>query len=122
MAQLSLILNIVVLVPICTGLILDADWITEVYGEFTPSRGILLSVYLAIGFVSALLLFVDEPKIVAGLLLVQVIYKVTTPVTVGALLNPVVLCNLGIAAIHMLTLIFIFRAVQPQARETSSAK
>ena len=108
MIKLSLLLNIAVLAPICVGLISDSNWIAESYGHFTTARGILLSVYLSIGVVSALLLFFSEPKCVATLLLVQFVYKLTTPVTVGTLLNPVVVSNLGIAGFHAVTLVLIF--------------
>ena len=57
MIKLSLLLNIAVLAPICVGLISDSNWIAESYGHFTTARGILFSVYLSIGLVSALLLF-----------------------------------------------------------------
>ena len=46
---------------------------------------------------------------VAALLLVQVIYKVTTPFTVGSLGNPVVITNLAIAVFHSLTLWSIWK-------------
>jgi len=75
------------------------------YGESTPARGILLSVYMAIGFCSALLLIRREPKGIAALLLVQVLYKVTTPLTVGSVVNPVVVSNLIVAFVHTVTLI-----------------
>jgi hypothetical protein len=39
---------------------------------------------------------------------VQFVYKLTTPVTVGTLLNPVVVSNLGIAGFHAVTLVLIF--------------
>ena len=110
MINLSLLLNIAVLAPVCAGLIADASWARASYGEASAARGILLSVYLAIGLVSALLFFVREPKLVAALLLVQVVYKVTTPLTVGTLANPVVVSNLGIAAFHAVTLALIWRA------------
>ncbi len=110
MIILSLVLNIAVLAPVCAGLIADANWVRASYGEVTAARGILLSVYLAIGLVSALLLFVGEPKLVAALLLVQVVYKLTTPLTVGTFANPVVVSNLGIAAFHAVTLALIWRA------------
>jgi hypothetical protein len=45
---------------------------------------------------------------VAALLLVQVIYKLTTPFTVGSFTNPVVLSNLAIAAFHSGTLAVIW--------------
>jgi hypothetical protein len=37
-----------------------------------------------------------------------VIYKVTTPITVGRISNPVVISNLFIAALHVVTLASIF--------------
>lgn len=110
MLVLSLLLNIVVLVPVCAGLLTHANWALASYGEATAARGILLSIYLSIALVSALLLVVREPNLVAALLLVQVLYKVTTPLTVGTLANPVVLSNLGIAAFHAVTLYLIWRA------------
>ena len=121
MIKLSLLLNIVVLTPICAGLISDASWVAESYGHFTTARGILLSVYLSIGLVSALLLLISQPKLVAALLLVQVVYKVTTPVTVGTLFNPVVVSNLGIAVFHTVTLLLIFRGSQRQALESGES-
>jgi hypothetical protein len=42
--------------------------------------------------------------LVAPLLLVQVLYKLTTPFTVGSFANPVVISNLVIAALHLTTL------------------
>jgi len=42
------------------------------------------------------------------LLLVQVIYKITTPLTVGSFENPVVISNLVVAAMHAVTLTLIF--------------
>jgi len=110
MITLSMVLNIVVLATVCAGLIANASWARKVYGDATAARGILLSVYLAIGLVSALLLFLREPMLVAALLLVQVVYKVTTPLTVGTLRNPVVISNLGIAAFHAVTLVLIWQA------------
>lgn len=107
MITLSLLINVIVLVPVCIGLIKDANWTKGSYGPATAARGILLSIYLALGIVSAVLLALDEPKLVAAVLLVQVVYKVTTPFTVGTLRNPVVVSNLGIAAFHAVTLVSI---------------
>jgi len=110
MITLSLLLNMVVLAPVCAGLITDAGWARASYGAATAARGILLSVYLAIGLVSALFLVFREPKLIAALLLVQVAYKLTTPLTVGTLHNPVVVSDLGIASFHAVTLLLIWRA------------
>lgn len=111
MILLSLALNLLVLIPVCSGLVIEAPWAKASYGDKTPARGILLSVYLAIAIVSALLLFAPDYKLVAALLLVQIIYKITTPFTVGTLSHPVVLSNLGIAAFHLVTLTLIWNAV-----------
>jgi hypothetical protein len=46
------------------------------------------------------LLFSREVLLVAPPLLVQAVYKLTTPFTVGTLENPVLICNVVIAAVH----------------------
>ena len=100
----SLLTNVAVLIPVCAGLLLDASWVTDVYGATTPARGILLSVYGSILVVSIGLLFKREPLLVGPLLLVQVLYKLTTPFTVGSFINPVVVSNIVIAVMHLTTL------------------
>jgi len=55
MVFLSLLINVAVLLPVCVGLLTNASWTTSAYGEATPARAILLSIYLAIGLVSVLL-------------------------------------------------------------------
>lgn len=107
----SLLINSAVLIPVCVGLITDANWAQASYGVATPARGILLSVYLSILIASLLLLASRDPRSVAALLLVQVLYKMTTPVTVGTFHNPVVISNLGIAVFHAITLLAIWRAI-----------
>ena len=107
---LSLIVNVVVLVPVTCGLLSNAVWVQQAYGPFTAARGILLSVYGAILLVPIWQLAARDPKVVASLLLVQVIYKVTTPFTVGDIRNPVVISNLVIAALHALTISTIWSA------------
>jgi hypothetical protein len=104
MLVVSLALNLAVLVPVCASLLLGASWTLSAYGPPTPARGILLSIYLAIGAASSLLLVRPDPEMVTALLGVQVIYKLTTPFTVGTWRNPVVLSNLAIAAVHTATL------------------
>jgi hypothetical protein len=106
----SLGLNIFVLVPVCLGLFNKADWTPAAYGPDTPARGILLSVYLAILICSAGLLAKPVPAMVAALLLVQIIYKFTTPFTVGSFSHPVVISNIAIAVFHCLTLWTIWKA------------
>ena len=110
MVAISLVVNVAVLVPVCLGLVLDSGWTGSAYGGTTPARGILLSIYLAICILSLVLLIRRDFTMAAPLLLVQVIYKVTTPITVGTLDNPVVISNLAIALLHTVTLVVVYRA------------
>lgn len=98
--KLSLFLNILVLIPVCSGILLNANWAVDSYGIETPARGILLSIYLAILIVSAILFFKFDAKMVMALLVVQIVYKVFSPILVGTLTNPVIISNLFIAAFH----------------------
>ena len=109
MIQASLAINIAVLIPICFALALDAQWVQYSYGNFSPARGILLSIYLSIIVASILLFFKQDPKFVATLLFVQVVYKLTTPLTVGTMNNPVVVSNLLIALFHTITIYTIWK-------------
>ena len=110
MTTVSLLLNLAVLVPVCGSLMLSAPWAVAAYGPPSPARGILLSVYLAIGLLSALLLLRPAPAAAAALLAVQVVYKITTPLTTGTISNPVVISNLLIAAVHAATLVVLIRS------------
>ena len=105
----SLLLNVLVLIPVCSGLLTNANWVGSAYGEPSEARSILLSVYISIALVSALLLVIGDLKLVVALLLVQVIYKLTTPFTVGNFSNPVVISNVFIAIVHSVTLVMIWR-------------
>lgn len=105
----SLALNIVVLVPVCYSLLSGAGWTVSAYGPASPARGILLSIYLAILLCSVALIFKSVPAMVATLLAVQILYKITTPFTVGNFANPVVVSNLAIAAFHSITLWWIWK-------------
>lgn len=107
----SLILNIVVLVPIVVLMALQAKIVDDTWGPFTAARGILWSIYFAILVVSTALLFLPIPAFIAALLSVQVIYKITTPFTVGRIGHPVVISNLVISAVHAVTLVTIFSSV-----------
>lgn len=98
--KLSLALNILVLIPVCSGLLFKADWAAESYGTETPARGILLAIYLTILIFSAVFLVKFDAKMVMALLMVQIVYKVLSPMMVGTLTNPVIISNLFIAAFH----------------------
>lgn len=110
MITASLLINIAVLIPVCTGLFTNAAWASEAYGIGTPARGILLSVYMAILILSVALLVLRDPKLVAALLAVQIVYKLLTPMILGGFGNPVVVSNVIIAAFHSVTLFVIWRA------------
>lgn len=113
----SLLLNIIVLVPVVSVLIVSTrrDLDTREHfpwGARTPARDILIAIYLAILTASIALLAVVAtagPSVAVeaaavSLFAVQIVYKVLTAVTVrDALRNPVVLSNLGIAAVHAVT-------------------
>ena len=103
MIKASLLVNIVILVPVCISLIFF-DPVAS-FGNHTPARGVLLSVYMSILLSSLLFLVYSDPKAVASLLFVQVVYKITTPFTVG-IENPVVITNLFVACVHTITLYF----------------
>ncbi|UTT63604.1 hypothetical protein [Microcella humidisoli] len=112
MLLVSLLLNIVVLVPVVGSLAARAPWIVRAWGERAPARDILLAIYIAILTASTALLAVVAmmgpstalEAAAVSLLAVQIVYKVLTAVTVqDALRNPVVLSNLGIAVVHAVT-------------------
>ncbi len=98
--KLSLLLNILVLIPVCSSILLKSNLVIDSYGIETPALGILLSIYLTILIFSVVFLFKFDPKFVMALLLVQVVYKVLSPIMVGTLTNPVIICNLFIAVFH----------------------
>ena len=98
--KISLVLNILVLIPVCSGILLKANWAVDSYGIETPARGILLSIYLAILIISAVLLFKFDPKFVIALLSVQIIYKLLSPIMAGTITNPVIISNIFIALFH----------------------
>ena len=98
--KISLVLNILVLIPVCAGLFLKANWAVDSFGIETPARSILLSIYLAIFIFSVLLLFKFDPKMVMALLSVQIVYKLLSPIMVGTITNPVIISNIFIAVFH----------------------
>ena len=98
--KLSLILNIVVLLPLCVGFLNNAEWVQASYGDSSPARSILLAVYLAILISSFVFLFYTDTRMVIVLLALQVTYKFVSALTVGSLTHPVVISNIAIAVFH----------------------
>lgn len=113
MIAASLILNLIILVPVTTALMRQRAGMDIVFGSDTPARRILLSVYLAIAVLSALLLWgvVAQNDLatiyVQSLLVMQIIYKVLTIPLVG-LPNTVVRFNIAVAVFHSVSLASIF--------------
>lgn len=118
MIKLSLGLNIFVLVGVCTALIAfgGTEPIISTWGPYTAARGILLSIYISILVVSCTLLFYfwREPNsdasefMVSALLVVQIVYKISTPFTVS-IQNQCVISNLAISAVHCITLRYLWK-------------
>jgi hypothetical protein len=96
----ALIVNLVVLVPVTVLLLVGGRFTVSWWGQITPSRGILLAVYLS--FISSSVLFLFwplEPAIIT-LLALQITYKILSAFTVRVMSNPVVIANLLVAAFH----------------------
>mmetsp|Transcript_127463 Transcript_127463/g.366642 ORF Transcript_127463/g.366642 Transcript_127463/m.366642 type:complete len:158 (-) Transcript_127463:241-714(-) len=122
--RLSLTVNVVVLIPVVAGLFADADRATVVFGMRSPARDILACIYTAILVVSLALLLATHIEathevaaiMALGLFMVQIFYKLLTPIMViggkphGLPFNPVVLSNVGIAALHSVTLFVSLKA------------
>lgn len=91
-------------------------------GALTPARGFLLSLWGTILVISIGLLFKHEPMLVAPLFPLQIIYKLTTPFTVGSFTNPVVISNVAIAPFHLITFTLIIRELRGTAYSLYSAE
>jgi hypothetical protein len=113
MLSISTILNIVVLVPVISVILLDLVQVERVWGENQPSRQILVSIYIAILISTIALFFLKgQTKLIIAVTIfsMQIIYKTLTAVlVVNALSNPVVLSNLAINIVHLSTLFVIFK-------------
>ena len=110
----SLAVNIVVLVPILVLMFIKSPLVDRAWGPFTEARGILMAIYFAILAASVALLFFPVAAFIVALLSVQVVYKVTTPFTVGTIKNPVVISNLVISVLHVATVVSIFSTMGNQ--------
>lgn len=103
MLTLSLLLNILVLIPICYLMLTNNFRIVETLGEFNPARGILLAMYATILLGSIYLLVNPNNQFATALLLMQIVYKLLTPFTVRTLKHPFVISNVLIAIVHIAT-------------------
>lgn len=103
MLTLSLTLNILVLIPICYLMLTNNYRIVLTLGEFNPARGILLAMYVTILLGSIYLLISPNNQFAIALLLMQIVYKFLTPLTVKTLKHPFVISNILIALVHIVT-------------------
>lgn len=110
MLYLSLIVNIVVLVPLLIAFWRDTAAMEEFFGPDTAARRILTCLYASVLLASIALLPANIAGLGSGmawtqvLFILQVVYKLMTIVTVG-LQNPVVKANAALAALHSATLV-----------------
>lgn len=102
MAAASLLLNIFVLLPICSGLFLRFPQFVRVYGEDGTARQILLCLYFAILVVSAAILFWGSTfsEFLLPLLSLQIFYKFLSVFLIKDKKTPVLWFNLAIAIFH----------------------
>ena len=103
MVTASLLINILVLIPVCIALMANVEKVKIAAGVFTPARGILLAMYITILIASLLLLFFDYPEFTFALFFMQIVYKYLSPFTVKTIKNPIVISNLLIASFHLVT-------------------
>lgn len=118
--RLSLLVNIIVLIPVCISLTASGTSKTIVsnWGTRSPSRDILLSIYISILFVSCALFVLSlynqisesTKNMVFVVLFVQVLYKMITPLILG-IYNPVVISNIFIASLHIVTLVLMWQSM-----------
>lgn len=104
MITASLILNIAVLIPVCFFMLTNNLRMAKTMGEFTPARGILLSMYTTILLASILLLLFLDSTLAFALFFMQIVYKLLSPFTVKTIKNPVVISNIFIAIFHLVTI------------------
>jgi hypothetical protein len=109
MFLISLSLNIVALVPVLIVMGRNGRVAEEAWGADTAARRILAAIYAAILLASVALIALhvlnrDITAWAQALLGIQVVYKLLT-VPLAGLRNPVVISNIGIATVHIITLV-----------------
>ncbi len=104
-------MNVFVLFPVIRGLLAGSPGMTVAFGRDAPARRIPIAVYLAIAALSAVLPFAPQgwrEAFVPGMLAVQMVYKFATLSLLG-IRHPVAMANLGIGALHAVTLWTVLR-------------
>ncbi len=103
---ISHIINVLVAGTMATLLIINVRHMAKVFGEVTPARQILSSLYLAIATASLVALIAPQFSILIALVLfpIQIFYKLSTLITVSNKSNPVIWWNLVISIVHAVSL------------------
>jgi len=101
----SHLLNLLVLLPVCAGLLFRAEKMVAVFGPDTTARQILLSMYLTILVISGLLLLLSAPAAISLTLFgFQIIYKMLSLILIKDRRVPVYWFNGAIALFHAATI------------------
>ena len=110
MITASLLMNILVLIPVCAGILFCFPRFEFVFGQDSTARQILLCIYLTILFVSvAILVFPNSAAdFLVPLLTIQISYKFLSVIFVKNKKTPVLWFNLAIAIFHLATMASIF--------------
>ena len=107
---ISHLLNVSVAGVIAVFLMIDERHMRGVFGEITPARQILSSLYMAIAVASFVALVLPQYSIAIALVLfpLQILYKFSTLLTVSSKNNPVIWWNLAISLVHIASLYIIY--------------
>lgn len=107
LVHLSLIVNILVLIPVCAILILNLPQAEKVFGPKTTAREILVSMYLSILAISLFAIWIPEKTLhlAIPMFVLQIVYKLLSVVLIKDKRTPVLWFNLVIAILHLGTLI-----------------
>lgn len=108
---ISHLVNVFIAGGIAILLLTNATGMIRVYGEATPARSILTSVYFAIAITSmtALIFPIYSLAIAKVLFPLQILYKLSTIITVRSIIHPVVVSNILISILHAVSLFVIFK-------------
>ncbi len=110
----ALVLNLLILVPLVSALLMERPGMIEVFGPVTDARLILTSVYLSIGVVSCVLIAAHLARAdwaipaTLALFAVQITYKLSTVLLVGVA-SPVVVTNLAVVAVQCVAIATLLR-------------
>ena len=108
----SLLINVIVLAPICFAIITRKKEMDRAFGIDTTARQILLCMYMALLGLSFWLLYFKDLKVAAAVLSFQVIYKFLSAVFIRDRRTPVLWFNIAIAVFHTATLYVLFWEVR----------